>query len=58
MNQILFTGGRVLDPRFDGPRDGMEILVEGDTIREVSDRPIAGSSAERVDLRGRVLMPA
>ena len=57
MTQILFTGGRVLDPRFDGPRDGMEILVEGDTIREVSDRPITATAAERVDLGGRVVMP-
>lgn len=57
MSQTLFTGGRVLDPRHDGPRDGMHVLVEGSTIREVSDRPITGTSAERVDLGGRVLMP-
>lgn len=53
---ILFTGGRVLDPRWDGPRDGMEVLIEGATIREVSDRPIT-TAAERIDLAGRVLMP-
>jgi imidazolonepropionase-like amidohydrolase len=54
----LFTGGRLLDPRWDdGPRDGYEVLVEGGTIREVSDRPITSELAERVDLGGRVLMP-
>ena len=57
MTQTLFTGGRVLDPRWDAARDGMEVLVEGGTIREVSDRPISASSADRVDLGGRVLMP-
>lgn len=57
MTQMILTGGRVLDPRSDGPRGGMEILVEGSTIREVSDRPITGSSAERVELDGRVVMP-
>ena len=58
MTQTLFTNGRVLDPRGeDGPRDGMEVLVEGDTIREVSDRPIRSDGAERFDLAGRVLMP-
>ena len=57
MTQFLFTGGRVLDPRQDGPRDGMAVLVEGSTIREVSDRPITSAGAERIDLAGRVLMP-
>ena len=57
MTAILFTNGRVLDPRHDGPRDGMEVLVEGGTIREVSDRPIQSAGATRVDLGGRVLMP-
>ncbi len=56
MAGILFTNGRVLDPRWDAPREGMEVLVEGGLIREVSDRPIGGA-AERIDLGGRVLMP-
>jgi len=53
----LFINGRVLDPRSDGAREGMEVLVEGGLIREVSDRPIRSASATRVDLGGRVLMP-
>ncbi len=57
MTATLFTNLRLLDPRHDGPRDGMEVLVEGVTIREVSDRPISSAAAERVDLGGRVLMP-
>ena len=57
MTQFLFTGGPVLDPRHEGPREGMEVLVEDGIIREVSDRPIRSEAAERVDLAGRVLMP-
>ena len=38
MTQTLFVNGRVLDPRFEGPRGGMQVLVEDGTIREVSDR--------------------
>ncbi len=57
MTQFLFTGGQVLDPRWDGPRDGMAVLVEDGTIREVSDEPIRSAAAERVDLAGRLLMP-
>ncbi|MBX6367606.1 MAG: amidohydrolase family protein [Rhodospirillales bacterium] len=55
---LLFRNLRLLDPRFDEPRRGYEVLVEGDRIREVSDRPIkAPSSAAVIDLGGRVLMP-
>ena len=57
MTQYLFTGGQVLDPRHDGPRDGVDVLVEGGLIREVSDRPIRSEGAERIDLAGKVLMP-
>ena len=57
MTAYLFTNGRVLDPRHDGLRDGIEVLVDGGTIREVSDRSIRSAAAERVDLGGRVLMP-
>jgi imidazolonepropionase-like amidohydrolase len=57
MQSFLFHGGRFLDPRRDAVIDGIEVLVEGDEVREVSDRPIASSAATRVDLGGRTLMP-
>jgi imidazolonepropionase-like amidohydrolase len=57
MTAYLFTGGRFLDPRASELREGVEVLVEGDRVRDVSDRPIATQSAARVDLRGRTLMP-
>jgi imidazolonepropionase-like amidohydrolase len=57
MTSYLFHGGRFLDPRRDALADGVHVLVEGDRIKEVSDRPITAASATRVDLRGRTLMP-
>lgn len=57
MSSYLFFGGRFLDPRQNDLRDGVEVLVEGGTVKEVSDRPISAASALRVDLRGRTLMP-
>jgi imidazolonepropionase-like amidohydrolase len=57
MAAYLFSGGRFLDPRQPELREGVEVLVEGDRVRDVSDRPIATQSATRVDLRGRTLMP-
>ncbi len=38
-------------------RPGMQVLVEGALIREVSDTPIAAAGAQVVDLAGRTLMP-
>jgi imidazolonepropionase-like amidohydrolase len=57
MAAYLFSGGRFLDPRERELREGIEVLVEDDRVREVSDRPIASRSATRVELRGRTLMP-
>jgi imidazolonepropionase-like amidohydrolase len=57
MSSFLFHGGRFLDPRRDELCDGIEVLVEGDRVREVSDRPVRTAAAMRVDLGGRTLMP-
>lgn len=57
MTMLLFRGMRLLDPRWDEPRDGYEVLVEDATIREVSDRPIASGSARVIDGGGKTLMP-
>jgi imidazolonepropionase-like amidohydrolase len=57
VTSTLFTGGRLLDPNRDELLDGLEVLVEDDRIREVSDRPIASASATRIELSGKTLMP-
>ncbi len=53
---ILFENARLWDGFAEESRAGVSVLVEGETIREVSDRPIA-STATRLDLGGRTLMP-
>ncbi len=57
MASFLFTGGRLLDPAHDALLDGMDVLVEGEEVREVSARPISSASATRIDLGGQTLMP-
>src|SRR5256714_14075623 len=57
MTQTLFRNFRMLDPERDELVGGCEILVEGETIREVSERPIRASDAAVVDCGGRPLMP-
>jgi imidazolonepropionase-like amidohydrolase len=57
MAAYLFHGGYFLDPRKAELQGGVEVLIEDDRVKEVSDRPISAASADRVDLRGRTLMP-
>lgn len=56
MSATIFENARILDGRADGAVEG-HVLVEGGTIREVSDRPLSSASARRINLRGRTLMP-
>jgi imidazolonepropionase-like amidohydrolase len=57
MSQILFRNMALLDPKWDEARSGYEVLVEGDTIREVSAKPIKAAKARIVDCGKRTLMP-
>ncbi len=57
MSQVLFRNLSLLDPRWDDARDGYEVLVEGETIKEVADKPIKAASARIVDCGKRTLMP-
>src|SRR5262245_22434222 len=54
---IVFANCAVLDGTSRERRQDHHVLVEGDRIREVSDRPIASASAETIDLWGGTLMP-
>ena len=57
MSQILLKNMNLLDPRWDEARGGYEVLVEGDTIKAVSARPIKAAKARVVDCGKRTLMP-
>jgi imidazolonepropionase-like amidohydrolase len=54
---LLFQNCRLLDPEAGELRDGTSVLVEGERIREVADRPIRSQHAQVVDVGGRTLMP-
>ena len=57
MTRYVFRNVQLLDPAQDRLRGGHEVLVEGDVIREVSDRPIQAGDAMVIDGGGRTLMP-
>jgi imidazolonepropionase-like amidohydrolase len=57
MAQILLRNLDLLDPEQDDVRGGCEVLVEGDTIKEVSAKPIRADNATVIDCGRRTLMP-
>jgi imidazolonepropionase-like amidohydrolase len=57
MSAFIFTGGRFFDPRRDELTEGVEVLVENGTVKEVADRTMRSGSAMRVAIANRTLMP-
>ncbi|MDB5579294.1 MAG: amidohydrolase [Bradyrhizobium sp.] len=57
MTLTIFENARVFDGTLEECPEGVSVLVENGTIREVSDRTIASADARRIDVAGRTLMP-
>lgn len=57
MSRTIFENANVFDglsPKLSGPR---HVLVEGSEIKELSEQPLRPEGAERIDCRGKTLMP-
>src|SRR6185436_19607138 len=54
---LLFKNFQLLEPEVGELQGGFELLVEGDTVKETSDKPIKSAGAEVIDCGGRTLMP-
>jgi imidazolonepropionase-like amidohydrolase len=54
--RTVFQSARIFDGESETLREGVNVVVEGSLIREISDRP-ADENAEIVDCGGRILMP-
>jgi imidazolonepropionase-like amidohydrolase len=57
MSQFLLKNFEMLEPAHGEPRGGYQILVEGERIREVAERPIRAENATVIDCGGHTLMP-
>jgi imidazolonepropionase-like amidohydrolase len=57
MPAIILANCAVLDGTRNERREDHHVLIEGERIREVSDRPLSSAAAETIDLKGRTLMP-
>jgi imidazolonepropionase-like amidohydrolase len=57
MPQILFRNFELLEPSFGELRGGYQLLIEGDTVKELSNAQIKAPDASVIDCGGRTLMP-
>lgn len=57
MDSFVFLNARLFDGTSGQCREAMSVAVEGDRIREISDRPITFGDAVLIDVEGRTLMP-
>jgi imidazolonepropionase-like amidohydrolase len=57
MSLVVFENTGLFDGVSPEIKNGISVLVDGSLISEVSSQPIRANGAERIDCRGRVLMP-
>jgi len=57
MTQVLLENARIFDGFNAECPEGMSVLVEDGTIREVSEKRIPALQAQRIDVAGKTLMP-
>ncbi|MBV8839185.1 MAG: amidohydrolase family protein [Alphaproteobacteria bacterium] len=54
---LLFRNFQLLEPEFGELRGGYELLVEGENVKELSEKPIKFAGTDVVDCGGRTMMP-
>src|SRR5690348_11925766 len=54
---LLFRNFQLLEPEFGELRGGYELLVDGEGVKELSEKPIKADKADVVDCGGRIMMP-
>jgi len=57
VSKVVFDNATVFDGIHPGPAESMSVLVEGNEIKELSRRAIQCDGVERIDCRGKTLMP-
>lgn len=57
MTHIVLENARIFDGYSADCAEGMSVVIEGDCIREISDRSVTAPDAQRIDVAGKTLMP-
>ncbi len=54
---LILEQATLCDPATGESHPGRHVVIDGDSIVDVSDRPVTASSAERMNLAGRYVLP-
>ena len=57
MGSVLFQNASIIDGQSTETREGYDVIVENDKIKEVSDKRIKISTGETINLAGKTLIP-
>ncbi|MDX1482752.1 MAG: amidohydrolase family protein, partial [Woeseiaceae bacterium] len=57
MPSLILQNANVFDGESEELLESHHVLIEDDRIREVSEKPITSSGAEKLDVKGAVVMP-
>ena len=57
MRRTLFYNVQLWDASREFVEEGMHILVEGDRIKEISDKPIKTTETLRINCKGKTIIP-
>ena len=57
MGSVLFQNASIIDGQSREIQEGYDVLVENNTIKEVSDERIKTSTAQIINLAGKTLIP-
>lgn len=55
--QLILENATIVDATSPEPREGLSIVIEGNTIRDVTSEPVRGGDARRIDVRGKTILP-
>ncbi len=53
----LLSNANLIDGVGDARIEGMNVLIDGKFVKDVSDKPIKSNVANVIDLKGKTLMP-
>ena len=57
MTSLILKNCTIVDTNFHEPREGKEVLIENEWIKEINDSSIHSDDAQVIDLKGMTLIP-
>ena len=57
MTSLILKNCNIVDANFTEPREGKDVLIENEWIKEINDSSIQSDNAQVIDLKGMTLIP-